>query len=131
MANLTQYEQVIKEHICLYMYSPRLHRFRIFNDVRLVKNTMFPNNPLYYICHYSGSDNNTEYTVLPNAGEVMHNGGGTFKVWLTKANDSLGVKSLLDAIDIYTSGKIKKAADTIAKMQKYKDLAHEELEFMM
>ena len=131
MANLTQYEQVIKEHICLYVYSIKLHRFLIFNDVRLVKNTMIPNDPLYYICHYPGSDNDTEYIVLPNAGEVMHSGGGTFKVWLTKANDSVGVKSLLDAIDIYTSGKIKKAADTIAKMQKYQDLAHEALDFMM
>lgn len=131
MANLTRYEQVIQEHICLYVYSVRLNKFRIFNDVRLVKNTMFPNSPLYYIQHYSGSDNNTEYTVLPNAGEVLHSGGGTFKVWLTKADDSVGVRSILNAVDIYTAGKIKKASDTIAKMQKQQDMAHEILDCMM
>ena len=129
MATLTQYEQVIQEHICLYVYSIRLNKFRIFNDVRLVKNTMFSYNPLYYIHHYSGS-NNTEYTVSPDAGEVTYS-GGTFKVWLTKANDSVGVKSLLDAVDIYTAGKIKKAFDTIAKMQKQQDMAHETLDCMM
>lgn len=131
MANLTQYEQVVQEHICLYVYSVRLNKLRIFDDVKLVKNTMFPNNPLYYIHYYSGSDNNTEYTVLPNAGEVIHSGGGTFKVWLTKANNSVGVKSLLDAVDIYTAGKIKKASDTIVKMQKQQNMAHETLDCMM
>ena len=130
MANLTRYEQVIQEHICLYVYSIRLNKICIFDDVRLVKNTMFPNDPLYYIHHYSGS-NNTEYTVLPNAGKVLHSGGGTFKVWFAKADDSVGVKSLLEAIDIYTAGKIKKASDTIAKMQKQQIMAHETLDCMM
>ena len=112
------------------MYSVRLHKFHIFNDVRLVKNTMFSNKPLYYVHHYLGSDNYTEYTVSPNAGEVLHN-GGTFKVWLTKADDSIGIKSLLDAIDIYTAEKIKKASDAITKMQKQQDMAHETLEVIM
>ena len=129
MSNLTRYEQVVQEHICLYVYSIRLNKIRIFDDVRLVKNTMFPNDPLYYIHHYSGN-NNTEYTVLPDSGEVIHS-GGTFKVWFAKADDNVGVKSLLDAIDIYAAEKIKKASDTIAKMQKQQDMAHETLDCMM
>ena len=131
MANLTQYEHVVQEHICLYMYSARLNKFRIFDDVRLVKNTKVPSSPLYYIQHYPGSDNNTEYTVSPYAGKVVHSGGGIFKVWFAKADDSVGVKSLLDAIDIYAAEKIKKASDTIAKMQKQQDIAHETLDYMM
>lgn len=128
MANLTQYEQVVQEHICLYVYSIKLHELRIFDDVRLVKNTMIPNNPLYYIRHYSG--NNTEYTVSPDAGEVIHS-GGTFKVWFEKADNSVGVKSLLDAIDIHVAEKIKNSFDTITKMRKQQDLVHETLDFMM
>ena len=131
MANLTRYEQVVQEHICLYVYSVRLNKFRIFSDVRLVKNTMYPNNPLYYIHHYSGSDNNTEYTVSPNAGEVLHSNGGTFKVWFTEANADAGVKLLLDAIDIYIAERIKAASNTITTMKKQQDLAHETLDCMM
>jgi len=131
MDNLTRYEEVIQEHICLYVYSIRLGKFRKFNDVRLVKNTVIPNNPLYYILHYSRNDHNTEYIVLPDEGKVQHSGGGTFKVWYKEANDIAGVKSLLDAIDIYTAGKIKKASDTIAEMQNYRNLAHEELDAMI
>lgn len=129
MAILTQYEQVVQEHICLYVYSVRLNNFRIFNDVKLIKNTMYTNNPLYYIHYYSGS-NNTAYTVSPDAGEVIHS-GGVFKVWLTKANDSVGVKSLLDAVDIYAAERIKKASDTIAKIQKQQDMAHETLDVLV
>ena len=128
MATLTQFEQVAQEHICLYVYSLRLQKFCIFNDVRLVKNTMFPKSPMYYIQHYSG--NNTEYTVSPNAGEVLNN-SGIFKVWFTKADDSIGIKSLLDAIDIYSAEKIKNAFDTITKMRKQQDIAHENLDIMM
>ena len=58
-------------------------------------------------------------------------GGGTFKIWFAKADDSTGIKSLLDAIDIYTAEKIKKASDTIAKMQKQQDMAHETLDAVM
>ena len=131
MANLTKYEQVVQEHICLYVYSIRLNNFRIFNDVGLVKNTMIPNKPLYYIHYYSWNDYDIEYVVLPDAGKVQHDGCGTFKVWFTEANDNAGVKLLLDAVDIYTAGKIKKASDTIAEMQNYQNLAHETLDFMI
>ena len=131
MNTLTKYEQVIHEHICLYAYSIRLGKFRKFNDVRLVKNTVIPNSPLYYILHYSRNDHNTEYIVLPDEGKVEHSGGGVFKVWYKEANDSAGIKSLLDAVDIYTSGKIEKAYDTIAEMQNYRNLAHVELEIMV
>lgn len=124
MAVLTQYEEIIQEHICLYVYSSKLHKFRIFDDVRLVKNNMSPNNPLYYVQHYLGSDNNTEYTVSSDAGKVLHS-SGTFKVWFIKADNSVGIKSLLDAIDNYTAEKIKKASDIIIKMQKQQDMAHE------
>lgn len=131
MANLTQYEQVVQEHICLYVYSIMLDQLHIFNDVRLVKNTMIPNNPLYYIHYYSGSDGTTEYIVSPNAGEVRHSNGGVFKVWLTKADDSIGAKYLLDAIDIYIAGRIKAVSNTIATMKKQKDMVHETLDCMM
>lgn len=132
MNNLTKYEQVIHEHICLYVYSIRLGKFRKFNDVRLVKNTVIPNNPLYYILHYSSrNEHNTEYIVLPDEGKVQHSDGGTFKVWFAEANDSTAVNLLLDAIDIYTEGKIKKASNTIAEMQNYRNLARKELDFMM
>ena len=130
MATLTRYEEVVQEHICLYVYSLRLQKFSIFNDVRLVKNIMFQNNPLYYIHHYSGSDNNTEHTVSPNAGEVLNN-GGIFKVWFAKADDSVGVKYLLDAIDIYTDEKINKASDVITKMRYQQDVAHDTLDCIM
>lgn len=126
MRTLTQFEQVVQEHICLYVYSIRLNKFRIFNDVRLIKNVMFPNKPLYYINYYS-ANNNTEYTVSSNAGEVLHDSGGMFKLWFTKANNNIGIKSLLDAIDFYTAEKIDEALNVINKMKKQRDLAHAEL----
>lgn len=131
MGNLTQHEQVIQEHICLYTYSVRFDKFRIFNDVMLIKNTMVPNKPLYYTHHYQGSDNYTKYFVLPDAGKVLHSGDGSFKVWLTEADDSAGVKLLLDAVDIYTVGKIEKAFNTITEMQQHQYVAHETLDCMM
>ena len=130
MANLTRYEEVVQEHICLYVYSVRLNKFRIFNDIKLVKNTMIPNSPLYYIQYYLKTDD-AEYVVSPNAGEVLHSNGGVFKVWFTKADDSVGVKSLLDAIDIYIAERIKAASNTIDTMKKQKDMAHETLNYMM
>ena len=123
MNNLTKYEQVVQEHICLYVYSIVLDQLHVFNDVRLVKNTMTPNNPLYYIHYYSGSDGTTEYIVSPNA--------GVFKVWLTKADDSIGAKYLLDAINIYIAERIKAASNTIATMKKQKDMAHDTLDVLV
>ena len=131
MANLTQFEQVVQEHICLYVYSVRLNKFRIFNDVRLVKNIMFPNNPLYYIHYYPGSDGATEYIVSPNAGEVQHSNGGVFKVWLTEANDSAGAKLLLDAIKKKIDERIKAASNTISTMKKQKETSHDTLDVLV
>lgn len=130
MSTLTRYEKVIQEHIALYVYYVKTNKLGVFDDVILIENTMFPNKHLYYIHHYSRSGTNTEYTVLPDAGEVLHS-GGTFKVWFTKADDRVGIKSLLDAIDIYTADKIKNASDIITKMQNQQDLAHRALDFMM
>ena len=130
MTTLTQYEKVIREHAALYVYSTKLNTLGVFNDVKIVENTRFSREPLYYIRHYPGSNNHNEYIVSPDAGEVL-NSGGTFKVWLTKADDKVGVKTLLDAIDIYAAKKIKKAFDTITEMRKKQDLAHETLDFMM
>lgn len=131
MAFLTRYEQVVQEHICLYVYSVRLNKFRIFNDVKLVKNTMTPNSSLYYINYYSEDIDNNEYIVSPNAGEVLHSNGGVFKVWFTKADDSAGIKSLLDAIDVYIVERIKAASNTIDTMIKQQDMAHEILDCMV
>lgn len=130
MAILTRYEQVMHEHVALYVYSTKLNKFSVFDDVRLIKNTIFPDKPMYYIHHYSGSDAHTEYIVSSNAGEVL-NSGGTFKVWFVKADNSVGIKTLIDAIDIYIAEKIKKASDTITKMKKQQNMAHEILDVMM
>lgn len=131
MADLTRYEQVVQEHICLYVYSVWSDKFRIFNDVKLVKNTMIPNSPLYYINYYSEDIDNNEYIVSPNAGEVLHSNGGVFKVWFTKADDSVGVKSLVDAIDIYITERIKAAYNTVTTMKKQQDIVHETLDCIM
>lgn len=127
MDRLTRYDYVIEEHICLYVYSVKLNKFRIFNDVKLIKNIMIPSEPLYYIHYYSKSDNTEYYTVSPNAGEVLHSNGEVFKVWFMKEDDAVGIKSLLDAIDVYIAEQIEEAHNTITTMKKQQDLAHEEL----
>lgn len=127
MDRLTQYDYVVEEHICLYVYSVRSNKFRIFNDIRLIKNIRIPSEPLYYIHYYSKSDNTEYYTVSPNAGEVLHSNDEVFKVWFMKADDAVGAKSLLDAIDIYIAEKIETMHNTIATMKKQQRLAHAEL----